>query len=88
MLILFLFQIAYSYDFPSIKKHKGGIFGRFNALSHMKSSFYNKTILGFRSNISEPDLKMIARDESHLIKLKDVNISGEIARAVDKYEPN
>lgn len=85
---LFLNQIAHSYDFPTIKKPKKGIFRWFSALSSMKNGFNNKTILGFRSNTSEPDLKMIASDLVTYLELKDLNLSQKIADSVTKYDPN
>ncbi|KAK8846011.1 hypothetical protein M9Y10_020957 [Tritrichomonas musculus] len=75
---------ALSDNFPSIKLPKHGIFGWFTSLSHMKKPFNNKNILGFRINISVPDLCMIARDISDHLNLHDLNISGKIADAVYK----
>lgn len=87
MIIAFLFSFSLSDNFPPLRYPKHGIFGWFSSLSAMKNNFNNKKILGFRSNTSEPDLSMIARDMAHYIKLHNLNISGRIAEAVDKYNP-
>lgn len=81
----FLPRIVSSDDFPSIKHPKDGIFKWFNMLSNVKKRFHNQTYFGFRVNSSGFDLEMIAEDLSRHLNLYDLNISGKMAEAMNKY---